>query len=246
MIEVTVFRARWPNRAQTRRRRDRHRQGRSRPPRRLPLRTDRPDHHRAVAHRGAVPAVAPEVAVHIAQQLKIHRLKGSPRSPRFDRADRHGQGKVSRSPNKFGSISTVPWRADGVRPRSRRSDVKFDVADVTRKLTCPWAERIGRIQRQQTRRGLGRREDMSIDIVTNDAVALADSDLDEMASMGGPSTSVPSPRPRRTRSSPRWPASRQAARLQLLDLERIGGTPCVLIGMMSVRRHSSAIRCCAA
>ena len=29
-------------------------------------------------------------------------------------------------------------------------------------------------------------------------------------------------------------------------LERIGGTPCVLIGMLSVRRHSKRDRCCGA
>jgi hypothetical protein len=80
---------------------------------------------------------------------------------------------------------------------------------------------------------------MSIDIVTNDAVALTDSDLDEMASMGG-AFDIGAV----SKAKEDWvlaTVARIEGRLHgfsFSTLERIGGTPCVLIGMMSVRRHS--------
>jgi hypothetical protein len=80
---------------------------------------------------------------------------------------------------------------------------------------------------------------MSIDIVTNDAVALTDSDLDEMASMGG-AFDIGAV----SKAKEDWVLA-TVARIEgklhgfsFSTLERIGGTPCVLIGMMSVRRHS--------
>jgi hypothetical protein len=80
---------------------------------------------------------------------------------------------------------------------------------------------------------------MSIDIVTNDAVALTDSDLDEMASMGG-AFDIGAV----SKAKEDWVLA-TVARIDgklhgfsFSTLERIGGTPCVLIGMMSVRRHS--------
>jgi hypothetical protein len=80
---------------------------------------------------------------------------------------------------------------------------------------------------------------MSIDIVTNDAVALTDSDLDEMASMGG-AFDIGAV----SKAKEDWVLA-TVARIDgklhgftFSTLERIGGTPCVLIGLMSVRRSS--------
>jgi hypothetical protein len=80
---------------------------------------------------------------------------------------------------------------------------------------------------------------MSLEVVTNDALALTDSDLDEMASMGGAFDIGTL-----SKAKEDWVLV-ATARLDdklhgfsFSTLERIGGTPCVLIGLMSVRRHS--------
>lgn len=80
---------------------------------------------------------------------------------------------------------------------------------------------------------------MSLQVVTNDALALNDSDLDELASMGGAFDIGALSKARED-----WvlvTTARLDGKLHgfaFLTLERIGGTPCVLIGLMSVRRHS--------
>lgn len=78
---------------------------------------------------------------------------------------------------------------------------------------------------------------MAFDVETKDCVALTDTDLDEMASMGGSfdigALSV---------AKEEWvlvTTAREAGKLHgftFSTLERIGGTPCVLIGLMSVKR----------
>jgi hypothetical protein len=80
---------------------------------------------------------------------------------------------------------------------------------------------------------------MPLEVVTNDALALTDSDLDEMASMGGAFDIGTL-----SKAKEDWVLV-ATARLDdklhgfsFSTLERIGGTPCVLIGLMSVRRHS--------
>jgi hypothetical protein len=84
-----------------------------------------------------------------------------------------------------------------------------------------------------------RRGNMSLEVVTNDAQALNDSDLDEMASMGGAFDIGAL-----SKAKEDWvlvTTARLDGKLHgfaFMTLERIGGTPCVLIGLMSVRRHS--------
>jgi hypothetical protein len=80
---------------------------------------------------------------------------------------------------------------------------------------------------------------MAIQVDTKDSTALTDADLDEMASMGGAfGIGVLS------KAKEDWVLSTQAridGKLQgftFSTLERIGGTPCVLIGLMSVKRTS--------
>jgi hypothetical protein len=80
---------------------------------------------------------------------------------------------------------------------------------------------------------------MTLEVVTNDAVALTDTDLDEMASMGG-AFDIGAV----SKAKEDWVLA-TVARIDgklhgfsFSTLERIGGTPCVLIGMLSVRRHS--------
>ena len=80
---------------------------------------------------------------------------------------------------------------------------------------------------------------MSVEITTNDAAALTDTDLDEMASMGGAFDIGTL-----SKAKEDWVLA-TTARIDgklhgftFSTLERIGGTPCVLIGLMSVRRHS--------
>ncbi len=80
---------------------------------------------------------------------------------------------------------------------------------------------------------------MSLEVSTNDAIALTDADLDEMASMEG-AFDIGS----LSKAKEDWvliTTSRISGKLHgftFLTLERIGGTPCVLIGLMSVRRSS--------
>ncbi len=79
---------------------------------------------------------------------------------------------------------------------------------------------------------------MQFQVETRDCAALTDGDLDEMASMGGAfDIGVLS------KAKEEWVLSttaRDAGKLvgfTFSTLERIGGTPCVLIGLMSVKRN---------
>lgn len=80
---------------------------------------------------------------------------------------------------------------------------------------------------------------MAFQVVTRDCAALTDGDLDEMASMGG-AFDIGS----LSKAKEDWvlsTTSRDGATLHgftFSTLERIGGTPCVLIGLLSVRRSS--------
>jgi hypothetical protein len=80
---------------------------------------------------------------------------------------------------------------------------------------------------------------MAVSVVTNDASAQTDGDLDEMGSMGGAFDIGAI-----SKAKEDWVLA-TTARIEgklhgfmFSTLERIGGTPCVLIGMLSVRRHS--------
>ncbi|MEO6157588.1 MAG: hypothetical protein ABIQ39_08145 [Ilumatobacteraceae bacterium] len=80
---------------------------------------------------------------------------------------------------------------------------------------------------------------MPIQVETRDSAALTDADLDEMASMGGAfDIGVLS------KAKEDWVLSTLARSDDKLHgftfstLERIGGTPCVLLGLMSVKRSS--------
>ena len=80
---------------------------------------------------------------------------------------------------------------------------------------------------------------MAIQVDTRDCAALSDADLDEMASMGG-AFDIGSV----SKAKEDWVLS-TAARVDgvlhgfsFSTLERIGGTPCVLLGMLSVKRSS--------
>ena len=80
---------------------------------------------------------------------------------------------------------------------------------------------------------------MPVQVTTNDSSALTDSDLDELASMGG-SFGIGE----LSKAKEDWvlvTTARIDGKLHgftFSTLERIGGTPCVLIGLMSVRRSS--------
>ncbi len=80
---------------------------------------------------------------------------------------------------------------------------------------------------------------MSIQIETRDSTALTDADLDEMASMGGAfDIGLMS---KAKEDWVRCTTAREGERLHgftFSTLERIGGTPCVLLGLMSVKRTS--------
>jgi hypothetical protein len=80
---------------------------------------------------------------------------------------------------------------------------------------------------------------MPLEVVTNDAVSLTDADLDEMGSIEGAFDIGAL-----SKAKEDWVLA-TIARIDgklhgfmFSTLERIGGTPCVLIGMLSVRRHS--------
>jgi len=80
---------------------------------------------------------------------------------------------------------------------------------------------------------------MAIQVDTKDSTALTDTDLDEMASMGG-AFGIGA----LSKAKEDWVLSTQA-RIEgklhgftFSTLERIGGTPCVLLGLMSVKRTS--------
>ncbi len=80
---------------------------------------------------------------------------------------------------------------------------------------------------------------MALDVLTNDAAALTDSDLDELASMEEAFSAG-----QLSKAKEDWvlvTTARFGEKLHgftFSTLERIGGTPCVLIGLMSVRRSS--------
>ncbi len=80
---------------------------------------------------------------------------------------------------------------------------------------------------------------MALDVVTNDASALEDTDLDELASMDEAFSAGELSKARED-----WVLITTARFGNALHgftfstLERIGGTPCVLIGLMSVKRSS--------
>ena len=80
---------------------------------------------------------------------------------------------------------------------------------------------------------------MALEVVTNDASALDDADLDELASMDEAFTAG-----ELSKAQEDWVLITTARFGNALHgftfstLERIGGTPCVLIGLMSVKRSS--------
>src|SRR5215217_5933108 len=80
---------------------------------------------------------------------------------------------------------------------------------------------------------------MAVQVQTNDSAALTDSDLDELASMDGAFGIG-----ELSKAKEDWvlvTVARIDGKLHgftFSTLERIGGTPCVLIGLMSVRRSS--------
>ncbi len=80
---------------------------------------------------------------------------------------------------------------------------------------------------------------MPLAVHTNDAVSLTDADLDEMASIEGAFDIGAI-----SKAKEDWVLATTARvdgklhGFMFSTLERIGGTPCVLIGMLSVRRHS--------
>ena len=80
---------------------------------------------------------------------------------------------------------------------------------------------------------------MAVQVQTNDSAALTDADLDELASMGGAFGIG-----ELSKAKEDWvlvTMARIEGKLHgftFSTLERIGGTPCVLLGLMSVRRTS--------
>lgn len=80
---------------------------------------------------------------------------------------------------------------------------------------------------------------MPLEVVTNDAVSMTDADLDEMGSIEGAFDIGAL-----SKAKEDWVLATTARidgklhGFMFSTLERIGGTPCVLIGMLSVRRHS--------
>lgn len=78
---------------------------------------------------------------------------------------------------------------------------------------------------------------MPLAVHTHDSSALADGDLDEMASMGG-SFDIGT----LSKAKEDWvlcTTAREGTKLQgfvFTTLERIGGTPCVLLGVMSIKK----------
>lgn len=80
---------------------------------------------------------------------------------------------------------------------------------------------------------------MAVQVHTNDSAALTDADLDELASMGG-SFGIGE----LSKAKEDWvlvTVARIDGKLHgftFSTLERIGGTPCVLLGLMSVKRTS--------
>jgi hypothetical protein len=80
---------------------------------------------------------------------------------------------------------------------------------------------------------------MSVEVETRDCGSLTDAELDELASMGGAFGIGPV-----SKAKDEWvlfTSARIDGKIQgftFSTLERIGGTPCVLLGMMSVKKTS--------
>ncbi len=80
---------------------------------------------------------------------------------------------------------------------------------------------------------------MTLEVLTNDALALSDTELDEMAEMGGAFDIGGL-----SKAAQDWVLvttaryNNKLVGFTFCTLERIGGTPCVLLGLMSVRRDS--------
>ena len=80
---------------------------------------------------------------------------------------------------------------------------------------------------------------MAVDVETKDCAALTEEELEEMAAMGGPFEPD-----RLMKAKEDWvlcTLARETGKLHgftFSTLERIGGTPCVLLGAMSVKRSS--------
>jgi hypothetical protein len=80
---------------------------------------------------------------------------------------------------------------------------------------------------------------MAVDVETKDCSALTEEELEEMAAMGGTFDLV-----RLSQAKEDWvlcTLARESDKLHgftFSTLERIGGTPCVLLGVMSVKRSS--------
>ena len=80
---------------------------------------------------------------------------------------------------------------------------------------------------------------MAIDVETKDCSAVSEEELEDMVAMGGSFDM-----PRLARAKEEWvlcTLARDAGKLlgfTFSTLERIGGTPCVLLGVLSVRRSS--------
>lgn len=79
---------------------------------------------------------------------------------------------------------------------------------------------------------------MSLEVNTQDCNALTEADLEELAAMGGAFDLA-----KLTQAKSDWvlfTAAREAGKLlgfTFSTLERIGGTPCVLLGVMSIKRN---------
>jgi hypothetical protein len=80
---------------------------------------------------------------------------------------------------------------------------------------------------------------MAVDVETRDCIALTDSDLDEMASMGAAFGIG-----QFSKAKEDWVLCTRARidgklnGVMFATLERIGGTPCVLVGLLSVKRSA--------
>ena len=87
------------------------------------------------------------------------------------------------------------------------------------------------------REGVGRK--MAVDVETRDCIALTDTDLDEMAAMGA-AFGIGA----LSKAKEDWVLCTRARLdgklngVMFSTLERIGGTPCVLIGLLSVKRSA--------
>jgi len=83
----------------------------------------------------------------------------------------------------------------------------------------------------------GSREGMAVDVETRDCIAIADADLDEMAAMGAAFGIG-----QFSKAKESWVLCTRARidgklhGVMFATLERIGGTPCVLVGLLSVKR----------